>query len=46
MNSITHYFNPYCKRNGIPSSVTLLYLKNVVYWPEDDRLRSKHVAVM
>jgi len=24
----------------------LLYLKNVLYWPEDDRLRSKHFAVM
>jgi len=24
----------------------LLYLKNILYWPEDDRLRSKHVAVM
>jgi len=24
----------------------LLYLKNVLYWSEDDRLRSKHVAVM
>ena len=27
-------------------SATLLYLKNILYWPEDDRLRSKHVAVM
>jgi len=27
-------------------SATLLYLKIVLYWPEDDRLRSKHVAVM
>jgi hypothetical protein len=26
--------------------LTLLYFKNVLYWPEDDRLRSKHVAVM
>ena len=26
--------------------LTVLYLKNVVYWTEDDRLRSKHVAVM
>jgi len=26
--------------------LTLLYLKNVLYWPEDDLLRSKHVAVM
>jgi len=23
----------------------LLYFKNVLYWPEDDRLRSKHVAI-
>ena len=34
------------KRIGIPSSATLLYLKNVLFWPEDDRLRSKYVAVM
>jgi len=27
-------------------SAILLCLKNVLYWPEDDRLRSKHVAVM
>ena len=27
-------------------SANLLYLKNVLYWPEDDRLRSKHVAVL
>jgi len=26
--------------------LTLLYLKNVLYWPEDGRLRSKHVAIM
>ena len=26
--------------------LTLLYLKNVPYCPEDDRLRSKHVAIM
>ena len=26
--------------------VNLLYLKNVLYWPEDDRLRSKRVAKM
>jgi len=45
-NFIIHYFNSYCKRNGIPLTATLLYLKNVLYWPEDDRLRSKHVAVM
>jgi len=28
-------------------SNTFLYLKqNVLYWPEDDRLRSKHVATV
>ena len=26
--------------------VILLYLKNTLYWPEDGRLRSKHVAIM
>ena len=26
--------------------LTLLYLKNVIYWPEYDRLRSKHIAIM
>ena len=26
--------------------LTLLYLKNVIYWPEDDRLRSKYVVIM
>jgi len=26
--------------------LTLLYLKNIPYWPEDDRLRSKHVAII
>ena len=46
MYLIMHYFNSYCKRNGIPLGATLLYLKNVIYWPEHDRLRSKHVAVM
>ena len=34
-NFIIYYFNSYCKRNGIPLSATLLYLKNVLYWPED-----------
>ena len=43
---ITQYFNSYCKLNWIPLSATLLYLKSVLYWPEDDRLRSKHVAIM
>jgi len=42
-NFIIHYFKFCCKRNGIPLSATLLYLNN---WPEDDRLRSKHVATM
>jgi len=46
MNFVIHYFNSYCKRNGIPLSATLLYLKNIPYCPEDDRLRSKHVVVM
>ena len=33
--------------NGIPMSYTFLYLKqNVLYWPDDDRLRSKHVATV
>jgi len=45
-NFFTHYINSYCERNWIPLSVTLLYLKNVLYWPEDDSLRSKHVAVV
>ena len=37
----------HCKRNGIPLSTTFLYLKqNVLYWPDDDRLRSKHVAIV
>jgi len=27
-------------------SATLVYLNNVLHWPEDDRLWSKHVAVM
>ena len=43
---ISSYINSYCKRNGIPLSATLLYRTNVLYWPEDDRLQSKHVAVM
>ena len=45
-NSIIHYFNSYCKRNRIQISATYLYLKNVLCCPEDDRLRSKHLAVM
>jgi len=45
-NFIIHYFNSYCKRNGIPLSAYFIYLKNVLYLPEDDRLRSKHVAIM
>ena len=31
---------------GSHSVLTLLYLKNVLYWPEDVRLRSKLVAIM
>ena len=52
VNDICLFFSSYIiltftvKRNGIPLSATFLYLKNVLYWPEDDRLRSKHVAVM
>ena len=35
------------KRNGIPLSNIFLYVKqNVLYWPDDDRLRSKHVATV
>jgi len=44
--NVIHHFNSYCKRNGIPLSATLLYLRNALYWHEDDRLRSKNVAVM
>ena len=37
----------HCKRDGIPLSNTFLYLKqNVLYWPVDDRLWSKHVATV
>jgi len=46
MKFIIHYFNSYCRGNGIPLSATLLYLKNVLYWPEYDRSRSRHVAIM
>ena len=46
-NLFIHYFIFHCKRNGIPLSTTLLYFKqNVFYWPDDDRLRSKHVAIV
>ena len=35
------------KRNGIPLSNTFPYLKqNISYWPDDDRLRLKHVATL
>jgi len=40
------YFNFYCKRNEIPLSAHFIVLKKILYWPEDDRLRSKPVAVM
>ena len=37
----------HCKRNGIPLTTTFLCLKqNVLYWPDDDRLRLKHVATV
>jgi len=40
-----YYFILHCKRNGIPLSNTFLYLKqNVLYYPDYDSLRSKHVA--
>jgi len=30
-----------------PIEYTFLYLKqNVLYWPDDDRLQSKHVAIV
>ena len=45
-NFIIDYFNFYCKRNGAPLSAHLIYLKNILYGPEDDRLRSKHVTIM
>jgi len=46
-NLFLHYFIFHCKRNGIQLSTTFLYLKpNVLYWPDDDRLRSKHVATV
>jgi hypothetical protein len=42
-----YYFIFHCKRVGIPLSNTFLYLKqNVLYWPDDDRLRTKHVATV
>jgi len=37
----------HCKRNGITLSNNFLYLKqNVLDWPDDDRLQSKHVATV
>jgi len=45
-NFIICYFKFYCKRNGIPLSSHFIVPYNVIYWPEDDRLRSKHVAIM
>ena len=42
-----YYFIFHCKPNEIPLDATFLYLKqNVIYWPDDDRLRSKHVATV
>jgi len=47
MNFFIHYFIFHCKRNVIPFSTNFLYLKkNVLHWPDDDRLRSKHVATV
>jgi len=44
---LIYYFIFHYKRNGIPLSNTFLYLKqNVLYWPDDIRLRSKHVATV
>jgi hypothetical protein len=46
-NFFIHYFIFHCKRNEIPLSNTFLYLKqNILYWSEDDRLQSKHVATV
>jgi len=46
MNFILRYFNLTVNEMGSHWVLALLYLKNVLYWPEDDRLRSEHVAVM
>jgi len=47
MNFILHYFNFCCKTKLDPTECYfIILLKNVLYWPEDDRLRSKHVVVM
>jgi len=47
---LTFYFKlsfvSYSEPDGISLSATLLYLKNALYSPEDDRLRSKHVAII
>jgi len=39
--------SPALRIYDIPLSNIFLYLKqNVLYWPDDDRLRSKHVATV
>jgi len=45
-NFIIRHFNFYWKRNGIPLCAHFIVPLNVLYFPEDDRLRSKHVAIM
>jgi len=43
----SHFVYVGMKRNGFPLSNTFLYLKqNFLYWPDDDRLRSKRVATV
>ena len=42
-----YFFIFHCKLNGIPLSNNFLYLKqNVLYSPDDDRSRSKHIATV
>ena len=45
-NLIIGCINIYCKQNGIPLSAHFIVPHNVLCWPEDGRLRSKHVAEM
>ena len=45
--NVTLYFNFYCKRNGIPLSATLFYLKILFsIFLMMTVLRSKHVAIV
>jgi len=42
-----HQDNKEYSVEGTEKYTNVLYLKqNVLYWPDDDRLRSKHVATM